>query len=72
MIGRPSERVARFSATVIDTKVIDGAVNGVAGLTRLVGRGLRRVQTGYVRQYALGVVLGLVALLAWMASRAVS
>jgi NADH-quinone oxidoreductase subunit L len=72
VIGRPSERVARFSATVIDTKVIDGAVNGVAGLTRLVSRGLRRVQTGYVRQYALGVVLGIVALLAWMASRAVS
>jgi len=72
VIGRPAERLARFSATVVDAKVIDGAVHGVAGLTRLVGRGLRRVQTGYVRQYALGVVLGIVALLAWMASRAVS
>ncbi len=33
---------------------------------------LRRVQTGYVRQYALGIVLGAVLLLAWMISRAVS
>jgi len=30
------------------------------------------VQTGFVRQYALGIVLGAVALLAWMASRALS
>ena len=72
LIGRPSQALAAFCATVVDAKVIDGAVNGVGGVTRLVGRGLRRVQTGYVRQYALGVVLGLVALLAWMVTRVTS
>ena len=30
------------------------------------------MQTGYVRQYALGIVLGAVALLAYMISRAVT
>jgi NADH-quinone oxidoreductase subunit L len=70
LIGRPGAAIARFSATVIDLKVIDGAVNGVARLARAGGSGLRRVQTGFVRQYAIGIVLGLVGLLAWMATRA--
>jgi NADH-quinone oxidoreductase subunit L len=67
-IGRPSEAVARFSA-VFDTKVIDGAVNGVGRLAKGAGDGLRRIQTGFVRQYALGIALGAVALLAYMLTR---
>jgi len=55
---------------VVESKVIDGAVNGVGAALRSLGGGLRRVQTGFVRQYALFIVLGAVALLAWMASRA--
>jgi NADH-quinone oxidoreductase subunit L len=70
VIGRPGQAFARFCATVIEMKVIDGAVNGVGRLTRAAGGSLRKVQTGYVRQYALGIVLGGVALLAWMISRA--
>jgi NADH-quinone oxidoreductase subunit L len=70
LIGRPGEALARFSATVVDIKVIDGAVNGAARLARATGSGLRRVQTGFVRQYAIGIVLGLVGLLAWMITRA--
>ena len=70
LIGRPAQAVAAFCAGVVDTKVIDGAVNGVARLSRATAGGLRRVQTGFVRQYALGIVLGLVVLLAWMATRA--
>jgi len=71
-ISKPGQALARFNATVVETKVIDGAVNGVARLARGVGGGVRRVQTGFVRQYALGIVLGAVALLAYMAARAVS
>jgi len=44
----------------------------VGRVTRAAGGSLRRVQTGFVRQYALGIVLGGVVLLAWMLSRAVS
>ena len=72
VLGRPSQAVARFCATVVDNRVIDGAVNGVARLARGAGGGLRRAQTGFVRQYALGIVIGAVALLAFMAARAVS
>jgi NADH-quinone oxidoreductase subunit L len=69
-IGRPSEAFARFAAVDIDNKVIDGAVNGVGKLMRQSGSVLRRFQTGFVRQYALFIVIGAVGLLAWMASRA--
>jgi NADH-quinone oxidoreductase subunit L len=69
LIGRPGQVLAAFAATVVDTKIIDGAVMGTARLTRGIGSGLRRVQTGYVRQYALGIVLGLVVLVAYMATR---
>jgi len=72
LVGRPGQAFATFCATVVDTKVIDGAVNGVGRLSRVAAGGLRKVQTGFVRQYALGIVLGLVALLAWMVSRASS
>ena len=69
-VSRPGTLLARFAATVLDVRIIDGAVNGTARLTGILGSGLRRAQTGYVRQYALGIVLGMVALLAYMASRA--
>ena len=41
-IGRPAEGFARLTA-VFDTKVIDGAVNGVARLARGAGGGLRKI-----------------------------
>jgi NADH-quinone oxidoreductase subunit L len=41
-----------------DLYVIDGLVNGVAWLTQLFGRVGRRVQSGYVQQYALMILIG--------------
>jgi NADH-quinone oxidoreductase subunit L len=52
-----------------DRTVIDGAVNGVASLVRRGGSGLRVVQTGFVRSYALGVAVGVVALLGYFLTR---
>ncbi|MFZ6005859.1 MAG: NADH-quinone oxidoreductase subunit L [Actinomycetota bacterium] len=57
------------AAATFDSKVVDGAVNGVAGLVRGSGRGLRVLQSGYVRSYALGVSVGVVALLAYFLTR---
>jgi NADH-quinone oxidoreductase subunit L len=54
-----------------DHNVIDGGVNGIGKLSRLTGRALRHVQTGYVRNYALGIGIGAVALLAWFVSRGI-
>lgn len=60
-----------FNAMVyFDTHVVDGAVNGVATVVRGSSMGLRRLQTGYVRNYALGVAIGAVLLVAWFLTRA--
>jgi len=62
--------LAAFEGTArFDRGVVDGAVNGVAALVRRSGSGLRHLQSGYVRSYALGVAVGVVALLAYFLSR---
>jgi NADH-quinone oxidoreductase subunit L len=69
VIGRPGQAMARFAAVVVDGRVIDGAVNGAASLVRKSASGVRRLQTGYVRNYALGIALGLAAVIAFIISR---
>ena len=69
VFGRPSERLAAFCADVVDPKIIDGAVNGVAGAFRGSGALLRRTQTGYVRNYVLGLTFGTVLVLGFMLTR---
>ncbi len=69
VFGRPSERLAAFCADVVDPKIIDGAVNGIASGVRDSGAVLRRTETGYVRNYVLGIVVGSVLVLAFMLTR---
>jgi NADH-quinone oxidoreductase subunit L len=70
IVRGPVYRFADWLNRGFDLGIIDGAVNGVATLVRDTGGRLRRVQTGLVRNYALGVVLGAVALLVFLAVRA--
>ncbi len=70
IVEAPSRALANFSAFVIDAKVIDGTVNGVGALVRAGGSRLRTVQSGFVRNYALAVAVGAVAILAYAVARA--
>ncbi|HEV8546843.1 MAG TPA: NADH-quinone oxidoreductase subunit L [Candidatus Limnocylindrales bacterium] len=45
-----------------DRRVIDDSVNDLARSTVGVGRSLRRVQTGRVQNYALGIAIGLIVM----------
>ena len=65
-VDKPGRAGARFLDETVDTKVIDGSVNGVAGLVRRAGDGLRALQDGHVRRYAIGIVLGTTALLMYL------
>ncbi|HEV8309414.1 MAG TPA: NADH-quinone oxidoreductase subunit L [Methylomirabilota bacterium] len=60
---RPTVRVAEWCAQAFDLGVIDAAVNGVAALVARAAAGLRRYQTGFVMNYALSMLIGVVALL---------
>jgi NADH-quinone oxidoreductase subunit L len=59
--------VARAMHTYVDRNLIDGIINGLAGFTTGVGGLLKRLQTGYVRLYALVMLIGLVAFIGYFA-----
>jgi NADH-quinone oxidoreductase subunit L len=56
--------VRRLSSASVtfDEGVVDGAVNGIGTVHRVLSRKLARVQTGYVYNYALSIVIGLILL----------
>lgn len=62
----PGRRLAERTAFGVDTRLVDGAVNGVAWLVQAAGRRIRPAQSGLIRQYGLWFGLGLVALLIWI------
>ena len=57
-IVKPTVKSSFFLWRVIDARVIDGFVNGIARLVELKSEILRLFQTGYVRNYALSMVFG--------------
>ena len=63
---RPFQAVARALWKVVDVLVIDGVLNASAFLVELAGDLLRFLQTGNVRNYALGFFVGLVALMVFV------
>jgi NADH-quinone oxidoreductase subunit L len=61
--------VAGFLSSGVDLRTIDGVVNGVGALVQRLAAVGRRVQTGLVRNYALGLLLGAVALFLYIGAR---
>ena len=70
MFGSGGRLVAAGSAA-FDKQVVDGSVNGLGNLVRVGGGYLRRVQTGYVRNYALVFFVGAIALMSIVTIRLV-
>jgi NADH-quinone oxidoreductase subunit L len=58
-------KFATFLWQFFDIKIIDGMANGLAGLVYWFAGVGRKIQTGYVRNYALGMVLGALVILAY-------
>ena len=54
---------------MVDVRIIDGAVNGTAHLAKATGNAARKLQTGYARNYALGIAIGMALIIAFMLSR---
>ncbi|HKY15715.1 MAG TPA: NADH-quinone oxidoreductase subunit L [Microthrixaceae bacterium] len=67
-VGGPGRRL--FDAVAwFDANVIDGAVNGVGTVTQVAGTQLRRLQSGRVRGYAMGMAIGAVLLVGYAVAR---
>ena len=55
---RPGFALARFLNTIVEPRVIDGLVNGVASFFVVEAREFRLLQTGRVRSYGFVMLLG--------------
>ena len=57
LLMRPGQGLTRL-INIFDKSVVDGFVNGIGSFTGGVSARLRRSETGYVRSYAMSIVLG--------------
>ena len=65
-IVQPIKNTSHFLLwKLFDSGIIDGIVNGVAALIRVIGGLLRRLQTGIVQAYIVSMVIGIVLFLAY-------
>ncbi|MBW4030282.1 MAG: NADH-quinone oxidoreductase subunit L [Acidobacteria bacterium] len=69
VLARPLERLAHVSNDVVENRIIDGAVEGLGGSVQRSGEGIRKLQAGFVRQYALAMVLGLTVIVVYLVGR---
>jgi NADH-quinone oxidoreductase subunit L len=60
---------SKWLATAFDLKVIDAFANWLAKIVEVFAAWLRRSETGYVRNYALSVFLGLVLIIGYLILR---
>ena len=61
VIRRGFDQMARLLSQPLDLGLIDGAVNGLGWLVQRAADWMRRIQTGYVRMYAVVLFIGVVA-----------
>ena len=69
VIATPLRAGTEVATTLIEPRVIDGAVSGLAGGVRRSAEGLRKVQSGFVRHYALAMVLGVSVIVVYLVAR---
>jgi len=66
LIAQPMTKVAREADGVVDPRVIDGSVMGIAAAARRLGGLGRVVQSGLVRSYLLLMVAGIVVVMGYV------
>ena len=52
-----------------DGWIIEGVVNGTAAAVKRAGDRLRKVETGYVQEYALGIIVGAIIVVGYLVVR---
>jgi NADH-quinone oxidoreductase subunit L len=69
VVVQPSKVLASIVADFIDVRIVDGVVNGVGAGVRRLAQSARKLQTGFVRSYALALFLGAIVVLAYVGFR---
>ncbi|MFB0546790.1 MAG: hypothetical protein ACETWB_07760, partial [Anaerolineae bacterium] len=68
LVGQAGRLVAEVSGA-FDLAIIDGLVGSLASLIDVLSDIWRRLQTGYVRNYGLSILLGVVAIIGYFILR---
>ncbi len=58
----PCKKIGTFLWRAIDVWIVDGVVNGIAWLVKGIGNGLRYTQSGYLYNYAVVMVVGVIVI----------
>ncbi len=69
VIAAGFQGLTRLLAVDIDLGVIDAIANGLGSGTQSLAASLRRIQTGFVRNYALSVFIGVVLIMGYLIFR---
>ncbi len=64
LVARPGQWLANAFWRDIDGRVINGAADGIGRVLARAGQGLRSLQGGYARGYALAMLIGIVIVIA--------
>jgi NADH-quinone oxidoreductase subunit L len=70
IVVAPVRVLASFAAGVVDRRIIDGGVNGVATMVNRTAGSWRGLQSGFVRNYAIGVLGGAALVVVFVVMRA--
>ncbi len=59
----------RTATSILEGETLDGGSRGVAWVLQKTSAGLRRLQTGYMRNYALAILVGVVLIIVYVVVR---
>ncbi len=66
---QPVKRASRWCWRAFEDGLVDAAVNGAGFFAQSAGGVLRRLQTGYVKSYAVSMLVGALAILLYLSAR---
>ncbi|MEK6710540.1 MAG: NADH-quinone oxidoreductase subunit L [Nitrospinota bacterium] len=69
LIVQPIKRASIWAWGAFEDGVIDAAVNGAGAAVQAAGGVVRRLQTGYVKSYAVAMLAGALAILVYLTAR---
>ena len=68
-IIQPVKRASIWCWRAFEDGLVDAAVNGAGFFVRSLGGVLRRLQTGYVKSYAVSMLVGALVILLYLTAR---
>ncbi|GHO44390.1 NADH-quinone oxidoreductase subunit L [Ktedonospora formicarum] len=69
IIVKPIQGIGRLGSRFLDGSLLGGINAGITGLVRGTSGSVRRLQTGYMRNYALAILLGVLLIVLYYAVR---